>query len=1266
MANESAKVVQKIGVRNRWKEAEAAINFWQALEYLAPQSPPAVKLEDSVWAYRAEAPEHELPWNDPKKQTILDRQIGPNRKFQVFAGILGGNYFIEAARQHLGADQIDKAERRPASPAACVVLNVNGQGMASGQVFISTVPWAMAQISKTPDHAQALNFRGFFGIGGLEETIRRKILDLMVERRLLAEAPGEDPPKEASGQNIAAIVAPPSAIAPEEGLAKTAPPARPEPAPQRPITSEDIGAISNLVFELSGWRPEQQEKWCIQAFWVPERDANDSAAAAASQDDPLNSFYAEDLEDLGDAVATQEIGAGLKAYLKGEDSIGRVDLESQVDKLIEGVHPSRLPAGCWPAKFPLVTAQQFAVNTVMRDLSPGAGLFSVNGPPGTGKTTMLKDIIAALVVNRADVLMEFDTPASAFTKELRIEDYAYKAFELDARLRGFGIVVSSANNGAVENITKELPGLAAIAPGLDIDYFSMVADSTAAPEKAKQRAETREHWGLVTAVLGNKANRSQFATRFWLSGLQKKNEGTPPPAPDPLRLRSLQDLVKTGEHGALSWDEARRQYRDAREKVNALTRMASDVADAVQLRARAQSAKDKALVTLVENRNAIAGQKEGLEQAKENLDTAISAYDRAALWLATATKWSEADAQVIAQQHAYDLLQEKVVPDALEDARRAYERSVTAIEVVRADIKFHRAGKPGFFSELFRMQSSRDWNARTVVLQTKLGDARTNEASAADLVASQELLDRNLATQMELLTAAREHAATRRTEAQRAGVPRDESLRHARDDTLPTGLLDRLTQGRNQASRAVREARDTMGTAQAVIEETQQRIDSAHARMSRADEALNQAQRVLSASTIPAEKIPLWNLSKLDREALHSAAPYDFPALFEARRDVFIAAMKLHQAFVVAAWSKLSRTLSAFVNLLQGNLNVTQIENGPIHLWDAFFLVVPVVSTTFASFPRLFRGVKSEQLAWLMIDEAGQAPPQQAAGAIWRSRRSVIVGDPLQLEPVVGVPQELVTPLLQRCAAEPQWAPPLTSAQTLADRANIFGIYLRTADSDEGIWLGSPLFVHRRCLDPMFRISNSIAYANKMIYGAGEDTGPGGIGPSRWIHLPAEHSDGHWVEDQALRAMELVEVLSGGELKVKGQFKVYVITPFRTVAVKIKQLLHLRYGDDSKGMAGTVHTFQGKEAEHVIFLLGGNPSSPGVISTFAGAKPNLVNVAVTRAKRRLYVIGDRGFWTGPSDVNQIFNRLADHLDGSAASATFLSSRPTQNAADVLP
>lgn len=74
-------------------------------------------------------------------------------------------------------------------------------------------------------------------------------------------------------------------------------------------------------------------------------------------------------------------------------------------------------------------------------------------------------------------------------------------------------------------------------------------------------------------------------------------------------------------------------------------------------------------------------------------------------------------------------------------------------------------------------------------------------------------------------------------------------------------------------------------------------------------------------------------------------------------------------------------------------------------LWQALYFVFGAISSTFASFSSCFRFKK--RLGTIFIYEAGQATLSSAVGALADSKRAIVIGDPMQLEPVVTMPSEI-------------------------------------------------------------------------------------------------------------------------------------------------------------------------------------------------------------------------------------------------------------------
>ena len=792
--------------------------------------------------------------------------------------------------------------------------------------------------------------------------------------------------------------------------------------------------------------------------------------------DFLNSFFASDLAKVADSGSH---GAALTAYLSGPASKDdRVDLRAHPEVVDQHVSPDRTPSGRWPAHpgQPLALSQQFAINAILGTLEQQPGLFAVNGPPGSGKTTMLRELIAALVVKRAIRLAELDKPEDAFRAcyNWKSRDYIRTIWGWDQTFTGFEIVVASSNNGAVENISKEIPGRNAI----DCEGASYYPElATLVLNSDNEPAQQTAAWGMIAARLGRKSNRIKFANAFWFGD---KEEG----------VKGFQDVLKGYERvHAVDWPAAVQAFRSA-------------------LRAEQDLRAERAAIYQIMTE---------LPAVREN-------------------------AEALHVQQSATVSRRREISAELAAARAGLARDQEAAAQAKGSVDAHRMDRPGLLASMLGGASTaRSWRATN------------RETTAALAVVRRRLADSQARVRhLEVQLAEQEEAAKRLAA------------------TL-TELTSRLTVMEHQVAEAVGRWGDAVPAPGA-----------------------DEDQRELSG-------------------------PWTDPAWNAARTGVFLAALRLHQDFVAAEPRRMRQSLHAVIDVLTGDVPADASADAVLAAWQSLFFVVPVISTTFASFPRVFSQLGGESLGWLFIDEAGQAAPAAAAGAIWRSKRVAVVGDPKQIEPVVTLPFTAQQALRINAGISEWWLPGSTSAQRLADEANPYGTYLPGDDHD--VWVGAPLRVHRRCERPMFGVSNTIAYGGMMVYGTSDQREPLTAPPSGWIDIPATgDARGHWIPAEGEQARKMLRALrSKYDIAAR---QIFVVSPFRDVADEIEKLL--REFPGVRG--GTVHTAQGKESDVVLFILGGNPAKPGA-KQWASQRPNLVNVAVSRARRRLYVLGDHATWS---------------------------------------
>lgn len=154
--------------------------------------------------------------------------------------------------------------------------------------------------------------------------------------------------------------------------------------------------------------------------------------------------------------------------------------------------------GSYTNKYPVNEKQWHILDAVQHH-----SLLSVNGPPGTGKSTLLKEIFADNMVMKAKKLTEIWDKRWEKFKERGNELYR---FPLSVDERTFSMVLTSTNNTAVDNIGLELLK--------EVSYFEDFVEQEKGEEVAR---------GFFCARLGKKANKEAFMKGFlpaFMKGLE--------------------------------------------------------------------------------------------------------------------------------------------------------------------------------------------------------------------------------------------------------------------------------------------------------------------------------------------------------------------------------------------------------------------------------------------------------------------------------------------------------------------------------------------------------------------------------------------------------------------------------------------------------------------------------------------------------------------------------------------------------------------------
>jgi len=278
----------------------------------------------------------------------------------------------------------------------------------------------------------------------------------------------------------------------------------------------------------------------------------------------------------------------------------------------------------------------------------------------------------------------------------------------------------------------------------------------------------------------------------------------------------------------------------------------------------------------------------------------------------------------------------------------------------------------------------------------------------------------------------------------------------------------------------------------------------------------------------------------------------------------------------------------------------------------------------------------------VVFDEASQCDIASALPLLYRAKSVVVIGDPRQLGHISGLRKGHDQALLARhdlLTGYAHWA---------YTHQSLFGLAASQVSGEETLHLVD----HHRCHGDIISFSNTEFYDGRLRIATRHDRlrRPDRSQPGiRWVDVSGRVSRPE--AGGAINAAEAHAVVGALRELVLGEGyagTLGVVTPFRAQANAIAQLVS-RDAELSavlakrEFLADTVHRFQGDERDVIFFSpVVAEGVSPGAVG-FLRANGNLFNVAITRARAQLVVVGDIGACRA-CDVGYL-SRFAEYAAG---------------------